>query len=497
MGFTASSLWLLCCIIGISFVNRKREIIVHLILSRLIYPVKDSQGLHIPGPRWKWTDGQCLDKFLRGHQLSRAGRRYGNIYRIWSGLTPEIVISQPDHVKQFHRDSSLHEKSTSSNGGWLFHQQLGDCLGLINGEPWKKLRAIFHPHLTHRSVARALPQLVSSATNHLSQLTALQGPGGNVYIDACNSASFPFFATAEFIYGPLSIKEKEQLWDLGQRSLQLMGKVLSGGVYRFKMYEWLQPSTHRVCKEFERDWTAFNKGLYVSRKAMSDSAIHLDRPPFLNIWESFNESGLPQRMLIHTISEVLFANLDVSTHVLTWLVIYISQDQDVQHQLRQEINSASNIEEYITNKSTLLHLCFVESARLRPFTAFSIPESSPRPLNFGGFDIPANSSVVVDTVAINHNPEFWGPDSHEFKPLRLRNMSPSDLRYNLFAFGFGTRKCLGQYLGEAMTKVYLVTVLQKYALELFQSDKEKGFEEASNGHTWVPLSDVRVSLVHK
>lgn len=71
------------------------------------------------------------------------------------------------------------------------------------------------------------------------------------------------------------------------------------------------------------------------------------------------------------------------------------------------------------------------------------------------------------------------------------------LRYNLFAFGFGTRKCLGQYLGEAMTKVYLVTVLQKYALELSQSDKEKGFEEASNGHTWVPLSDLRVSLVHR
>lgn len=130
-------------------------------------------------------------------------------------------------------------------------------------------------------------------------------------------------------------------------------------------------------------------------------------------------------------SEVLFANLDVSAHVLSWLLIYISQDQNIQQQLRQEVNNATDMEEYIANKNTLLHLCFVESARLRPFTgmsisfllsfctddsfyfmlwkmckqeymlthwcsAFSIPESSPQALNLNGFHIPANVSKVMD-----------------------------------------------------------------------------------------------------
>lgn len=208
------------------------------------------------------------------------------------------VLTQPADVKRFHRDSSLHGKSESSNGGWLFHQQLGDCMGLINGQPWKKLRAVFYPYLTYRSVARAYPQLVSSATTHLRRLTASsQDNSKTVYIDANNLAPFPFFATAEFIYGPLTSKEREQLWALGERSLQLMGTVLSGGVYRFKIYEWLRPSTRQLVEDFERDWTAFNESLYSSRKSVADHAAELDRPPFISIWESFNDSGLPQRMV--------------------------------------------------------------------------------------------------------------------------------------------------------------------------------------------------------
>jgi hypothetical protein len=205
------------------------------------------------------------------------------------------VITSPEDVKRFHRDSSLHAKSASSNGGWLFHQQLGDCMGLINGEPWKRLRATFHLHFTRRSVAGTYPQIVSSAANHLKQVISSHCSTGTIHIDAANLAPFPFMVTAEFIYGPLTHAEKEQLWALGQRSLQLMATVLSGGLYRFRAYEWLRPGTHRLVKEFERDWTAFNGHIYASRKIAAASGSKMDQPPILGIWEGFTETGLPKR----------------------------------------------------------------------------------------------------------------------------------------------------------------------------------------------------------
>lgn len=69
---------------------------------------------------------------------------------------------------------------------------------------------------------------------------------------------------------------------------------------------------------------------------------------------------------------MLFANLDVSSHVLTWLVTLLAESKDVQDKLRKEIQS-SKVNGVISNdfcnrKDGLLQSCWLESLRLRPFT---------------------------------------------------------------------------------------------------------------------------------
>ncbi|RFU32823.1 hypothetical protein B7463_g3510, partial [Scytalidium lignicola] len=358
-------------------------------------------------PQWKSVDGQCLDKFLRGRESSENWRKYGAVYRIWSGFIPEIVLTKPEDVKTFYTDSSVHSKSPSSNGGWLFHQLLGDCMGLINGKRWKQTRVQFDPYFTHRAVSMVSPQLELAVTKYLQQLEAKDAE--YIELHATNTARFPFMTTAEYIFGPLTEIEKEELWSLGQRSLALMGNVLLGGLYRFKLYRWLRPRTYRQFKQFESDWTTFNERIINSR------SFCYPLPP----------------IMIQTMSEILFANLDVSTHVLGWLVVFLAKDVGVQHQIRKEIaNSSENFVEFCGRKDTLLHFSFLESARLRPFTIFTIPESSPQTKVLGGYTIPPNTSVVVDTLSINHNIEFWGNDSLDFKPYRLQHLSPTEVRKN-------------------------------------------------------------------
>jgi hypothetical protein len=115
--------------------------------------------------------------------------------------------------------------------------------------------------------------------------------------------------------------------------------------------------------------------------------------------------------MVQTLSEILFANLDVSTHVLGWLVIFLAKDTGVQTHLRREItDSSGRLVEFCGRKDTLLHLCFLESVRLRPFTGmsfhlprpllennrslnfkvFTVPESSPQTKVLGGHTIPPN-----------------------------------------------------------------------------------------------------------
>ncbi|KKK25539.1 hypothetical protein P175DRAFT_0512147 [Aspergillus ochraceoroseus IBT 24754] len=451
-----------------------------------VYPTRNQRGRSISGPAWKWVDGQCLDKFIRGREVRQIWQQYGPVYRIWSGFTPEIVITRPEDIRAFHTDSASHSKSTSSNGGWMFHQILGDCMGLINGGRWKRIRAQYDPYFVHRvAMAHSGPIL----QNVEATLASIDGVDPTTLHVANSFSRFPFMATAEYLYGPLTDAEKEEVWSLGQRSLRLMGYVLSGSVYRFRLYHWLKPDTHRELLQFEEHWIGFNKRIYTTRQAYDPSL------PIVTSWKEVVEGRITKKEMVQTMSEMLFANLDVSTNVLGWLVIFLAQDVQIQAQLRAEIkNQTSTLQELCNRKDSLLHHCFLESLRLRPFTVFTIPESSPEKKVLGGYLIPANTSVVVDTLAINYNPEFWGHKSADFNPYRFKNLSPTQLRYNLFSFGFGTRKCLGQHFAEAMMKLFICQLLSRYQIGLPRTEKQKDGDYKTSKDAWVPIADVEVNL---
>ena len=117
--------------------------------------------------------------------------------------------------------------------------------------------------------------------------------------------------------------------------------------------------------------------------------------------------------MAQTLDEMLFANLDVTTHVLTWIITLLADNATVQSKLREEIRAnLTNVHEYVNKKDSYLHNCFFESLRIRPVsgvlaspftmniisdicTAFTIPESSPSVKRLGGFTIPKNVSVCI------------------------------------------------------------------------------------------------------
>lgn len=298
-----------------------------------------------------------------------------------SNVDLDSVITRSEDVKVFHSDSSIHIKSKSSNGGWLFHELLGNCMGLINGDRWKQVRAHFDHHFIHRAVASISSHVELAAAGHLQSLETKRGESVEVHA-AKDFSRFPFMTTAEYLYGPLTEDEKEELWNLGQESLALMGNVLAGGVYRFRLCQWARPQSFRRLRRFQTEWQIFNEKLIMTRGMSNDR-----QPPVVEAWRGV-ESGcvstdevkplipvlyspiLTGSQILQTLSEMLFANLDVSTHVLSWLIIFLAENADIQRQVREEVSGKSgSLAELCGKKNTLLHFCFLESARLRPFTS--------------------------------------------------------------------------------------------------------------------------------
>lgn len=76
---------------------------------------------------------------------------------------------------------------------------------------------------------------------------------------------------------------------------------------------------------------------------------------------------LTSQQITQTLDEMLFANLDVTTHVLTWIITLLADHPAVQSKLREEIRAnLTSIDGYINKKDSYLHNCFFESLRVRP-----------------------------------------------------------------------------------------------------------------------------------
>ena len=85
--------------------------------------------------------------------------------------------------------------------------------------------------------------------------------------------------------------------------------------------------------------------------------------------------------MTQTLDEMLFANLDVTTHVLTWIITLLADNVEAQAELRDEIRrNVDDVDEYLNRKDSFLHYCFWESLRVRPVSGSYTPLTFSSPM---------------------------------------------------------------------------------------------------------------------
>lgn len=123
-----------------------------------------------------------------------------------------------------------------------------------------------------------------------------------------------------------------------------------------------------------------------------------------------------------------------------------------------------------------LNACIREGLRLSYGVTARSPRVWDKPLEYAGWTIPARTPVSLTIYDHNHNEEIF-PDSHTFKPERWLTRSDQgswvpnrDMDRFFFAFGKGSRSCLGVNLATAELHLGLATLFRCYDFELFETD---------------------------
>ncbi|TEY30137.1 hypothetical protein BOTCAL_0894g00020 [Botryotinia calthae] len=443
------------------------------------YPIKHvDHATNLPSLPYVFPNGQGnTEKFLRGRANTvKWGKEYGGLYRLWSGISGEVdrltrVLTKPAHVETVFRDSHKHTKAHANDSGYLMDCLLGSCLGLISGQPWKAVKSGVGAAFLHRSMdqyATDVQDFTGAYMRRLAKDNDAFGQQGKLH-PVRDLKLLPFLFVAKVVYGPLSEDLERELIELIPPREALFKNIINGGITRFAFSRLLPLPAIEALRDFKDFWARWNDRAYTH----AIKGPEANAAPVIKMYEAVKNREMTREQLLQTLDEILFANIDVTMGGLSWTLVFLAAHPPVQIILRSEVREQASD---IATRRT----------RLRPLTAFSVPQSCPSPRILDSFEIPAGTRFIIDSYALNIRDPFWGEDRDKFRPERWLELERGgrDLRYRYWRFGFGPRTCLGKYLAELILRSVIIEILENWqiSLELATGQRENGGE--NNGMNW-------------
>ncbi|XP_067943113.1 cytochrome P450 1A1-like [Watersipora subatra] len=172
--------------------------------------------------------------------------------------------------------------------------------------------------------------------------------------------------------------------------------------------------------------------------------------------------------------DFIAGGMETSLSSISQTFLDLLHDQQLQKRLQAELDSQFEPTQTITmkdkNKLPLLSAYVLENLRYMNATPFLIPHFTLKDTEVAGYQIPANTRVLINAYYIAHNPDIY-PEPFEIKPERFLDEDgkvveaghPS--KHNLLTFGAGRRICPGELLAKSRIFLLLANILHKFDLQ--------------------------------
>lgn len=179
-------------------------------------------------------------------------------------------------------------------------------------------------------------------------------------------------------------------------------------------------------------------------------------------------SQMTDKQLRDEAMTLFVAGHDAPALALSWVLFLLSQHQQVEKRLLEELETALGIEPpTVDNLPNLSYTKMVikEAMRLYP-PAWAISREALEDCNIGGYHVPSGTLLLMCQWVTHRDPRFF-PNPDEFIPDRWADGSITQLpEYAYFPFGGGPRTCIGNTFAMMETVLIVATIAQKFRLTL-------------------------------
>ncbi|XP_050237848.1 cytochrome P450 CYP749A22-like [Mercurialis annua] len=394
-------------------------------------------------------------------------RLYGKNYVSWIGSRPQLIVTEPDLVKEAL--CNKHEMYPKPKFESYMKQLFGDGLVTTKGDKWHRQRKLANHAFHGDNLKGMIPAMILNVEIMLERWR--QNATGNdidVYKEFKLLTSEIISRTA---FGS-SYLEGQQIFDmLGKLTL-----ILHRNSYRVRIRAIEKFWKPRDDIESEKLEQGIRDSVLQMIKKREESEVESCGSDYFGVLiKAYKETDKTKKITIQDIIDecktFYIAGHETTSSLLTWCMFLLAIHSDWQQKARQEVIEVLGQQKPTSDELTRLKIMSMivnETLRLyAPIT--NLIREVKKGSKLGKLSAPARMDLLVPPLAMHQDPEIWGDDAHLFKPERFAEGVAKATKNNIAAFvpfGLGPRNCVGMNFALAETKIALSMILQRYSFTL-------------------------------
>jgi cytochrome P450 len=440
-----------------------------------------------PGPTYK-IPGKLLRQFIHDpiNTLSNISRKYGDISYFKLGREHVYLINNPDYIEKVliydHRNFKKGKRLQTAKA------VLGEGLVTSEGDLHKRQRRLIQPIFHPKQIMSYSNTMINYATR-----TRDRWKDGDM-VDVSEQMmqlTLGIICKAVLNY---DIESEAQQVGKALTTVRKYSKRLQSPIGHVLDKIPVLPAV-RGAREAKKELDLLVYELIADRRRReeqgSNNGKNYDEDLLSRLMEAqdsdspnSNQEKMSDKQVRDEVMTIFIAGHETTANALTWTFYLLSQNQDIETKLHDEINSVlgdgssrNNVGNRIPTADDIPKLQYTEkvlreSMRLYP-PVWTIGRRVENDYSVGEYTIPAGSSILMSQYVMHRNPKYYD-QPEQFNPDRWTEEFKTHLpRFSYFPFGGGIRGCIGEPFAWMEGVLIIATIAQKWTMRLLPSQRIK------------------------
>jgi len=390
--------------------------------------------------------------------LLDSAREYGDVVHLKFGPQDVYLLSHPDYVRDVLVTNN--RNFVKSRGLEMAKKFLGESLLTSEGEFHRRQRRLAQPAF-HRQRINAYAAVMTDYAVQTRQRWA-SGETLDVWqemmrltLAIVGKTLFDADVEAEASQIGAAITSIMQLFERITNPLAgLLDKLpLPSNIRWLKAKQRMDSTIYRIINE--RRASGVDRGDLLSMLLLAQD-------------EEGDGGSMTDTQLRDEAMTLFVAGHETTANALTWTWYLLSQHQDVEAKLHEEIDAVLAGELPTADdvaKLRYTEMVLAESMRLYP-PAWTLGRRVLSDYQVGDYVIPANSIVLMSPWVMHHDARYF-PEPFTFDPERwTAEARESRPKFSYFPFGGGPRVCIGEQFAWMEGVLLIATIAQQWQMRL-------------------------------